>query len=603
MTGTAARIARVNGPLVEVEGLAAVAMYDIIELGERRLPGEAVAIRGDVTTVQAYEYTGGLAPGEPATSRGAPLSAGLGPHLLGGVFDGLLRPLAGAPAWLEPGQSQAAGSSREFDFTPVVARGAVVSDGGTLGSVATASGIAYQVLAPPGLTGTVEQVRPAGPAPGDAVLATVSGTPVPLTSSWPVRRPRPYRQRLDGNAPLLTGQRVIDVLFPVIKGGSTAVPGGFGTGKTVLLQQITKWCDADVIVYVGCGERGNELADMLGELAGLADPRTGGRLADRTVVIANTSNMPMMAREASIYTAATVAEHFRDMGLDAVIIADSTSRWAEALREFASRSGELPAEEGYPASLSSALAAFYERAGRVVTSAGGEGSVTIIGAVSPAGGDMTEPVTTYTQRFVRCLWTLDRDLAYARHYPAVSWSGSFSRDDDAIAAWHASVGDPAWADRRNRLAALLAEADRLSSLAELMGASALPPRERATILAGRLIREGVLQQSALSATDASCDNARAAALTSAVLAVAERCQALAEGGVPAGAIEEQDFSPILRAREDAPTPEAVTEREQDMLAHLSELNPRGGDQGVGGTQPPAAPGNGEVTQREESGAG
>jgi len=602
VTGAAARIARVNGPLVEVEGLAAVAMYDIIELGERRLPGEAVAIRDDVTTVQAYEYTGGLAPGEPATSRGEPLSARLGPHLLGGVFDGLLRPLTGAPAWLEPGQSRAAASSREFDFTPEVAPGAAVSDGSVLGSVSTASGVAYRVLAPPGLTGTVEEVRPAGPAPGDAVLATISGTPVPLTSSWPIRRSRPYRERLDGSAPLLTGQRVIDVLFPLIRGGSTAVPGGFGTGKTVLLQQITKWCDADVIVYVGCGERGNELADMLGELAGLADPRTGGQLAERTVVIANTSNMPMMAREASIYSAATVAEHFRDMGLDAVIIADSTSRWAEALREFASRSGELPAEEGYPASLSSALAAFYERAGRVVTSAGRDGSVTIIGAVSPAGGDMTEPVTTYTQRFVRCLWTLDRDLAYARHYPAVSWSGSFSRDDATIAAWHASAGDPAWADRRNRLAALLAEADRLSSLAELMGASALPPRERATILAGRLIREGVLQQSALSATDASCDNARAAALTSAVLAVAERCQALAESGVPVGTLEEQDFSPILRAREEAATPEAVADREHAMLARLNQLNP-GGDQGKVGALPPGEPGNGEVIPHEEGGAG
>ncbi len=261
---------------------------------------------------------------------------------------------------------------------------------------------------------------------------------------------------------------MVDVLFPVTKGGSSAVPGGFGTGKTVLLQQITKWCDADVIVYVGCGERGNELADMLSELAELADPRTGGQLADRTVVIANTSNMPMMAREASIYSAATVAEHFRDMGLDVVVVADSTSRWAEALREFASRSGELPAEEGYPASLSSALAAFYERAGRVITSEGREGSVTIIGAVSPAGGDMTEPVTTYTQRFVRCLWSLDRDLAYARHYPAVSWSGSFCRDVAAVAAWHASSGRPRLggppeptgrAARRRRPAQLAGRAD------------------------------------------------------------------------------------------------------------------------------------------------
>ena len=577
----AARVARVNGPLVEVTGLTEVAMYDIIELGVHQLPGEAVAIRGDVTTVQAYEYTGGLAPGHLARSRGEPLSARLGPHLLGGIFDGLLRPLSGAPAWLEPGYPFTLDQDREFEFTPEAQAGTALGAGASLGTVAVASGIAYRVLVPPGLSGTVEKVREAGPAPGDAVIATVSGTDVGLTSAWPVRRPRPYRHRLDAGSPLLTGQRVVDVLFPVTKGGSCAVPGGFGTGKTVLLQQITKWCDADVIVYVGCGERGNELADMLGELAGLSDPRTGGKLAARTVVIANTSNMPMMAREASIYSAASVAEHFRDMGLDVVVVADSTSRWAEALREFASRNGELPAEEGYPASLSSALAAFYERAGRVLTFEGREGSVTIIGAVSPAGGDMTEPVTAYTQRFVRSLWSLDRDLAYARHYPAISWSGSFSRDDAAVAAWHANAGDPGWADRRSRLAALLAEADRLSSLAELMGVAALPPRERATMLAGRLIREGLLQQSALSSVDASCDTARAAALSGAVLAVAERCRQLADAGVPPAALEELDFSPILRAREDAVTPDAVTTREQAMLAQLDELFRRSQDGGTG----------------------
>ena len=570
----AARVARVNGPLVEVEGLAGAAMSDVVELGERGLAGEVVAIRGDVTTVQAYEYTGGLAPGEPARSLGVPLSARLGPHLLGGIFDGLLRPLTGAPTWLEPGRSRESATGREFGFTPEVAVGAAVGDGTCLGSVAVAGGIGYRVLAPPGLSGTVEEARPAGLAAGDSVIAVVSGVAVRLASDWPVRRPRPYQRRLEGAAPLLTGQRVVDVLFPVTRGGATAVPGGFGTGKTVLLQQIAKWCDADVIVYVGCGERGNELADLLAELAELTDPRSGGRLAERTVVIANTSNMPMMAREASIYSGATVAEYFRDMGLDTVVVADSTSRWAEALREFASRSGELPAEEGYPASLSSALAAFYERAGRVITSEGREGSVTIIGAVSPAGGDLTEPVTTYTQRFVRCLWSLDRDLAYARHYPAVSWSGSFSRDVDAVAAWHAASGDPAWADRRGRLAAVLADSDRLSSLAELLGVTALPPAERVTILAGRLIREGVLQQNALSPVDACCDTARAAALASAVLAVADRCQALAGRGVPAAVIEEEDFSPVLRAREDAATADAVAECERAMLARLDDLGRR-----------------------------
>jgi len=590
MSAGSARVVRVNGPLVEVTGLTGVAMYDIIELGEHLLPGEAVAIRGDLTTVQAYEYTGGLAPGHPARSRGEPLSARLGPHLLGGVFDGLLRPLSGAPAWLEPGYPFTLAEAKEFEFTPQVGAGAPVGEGAVLGSVSVPGGIAYRVLVPPGLGGVVEQVREAGLASADAVIATVSGTDIGLTSVWPVRRPRPCCQRLDSVAPLLTGQRVVDVLFPVPKGGTCAVPGGFGTGKTVLLQQITKWCDADVIVYVGCGERGNELADMLVELAELTDPRTGGRLAARTVIIANTSNMPMMAREASIYSAASVAEHFRDMGLDVVVLADSTSRWAEALREFASRNGELPAEEGYPASLSSALAAFYERAGRVVTTGGREGSVTIIGAVSPAGGDMTEPVTVYTQRFVRSLWSLDRDLAYARHYPAISWAGSFARDVATVAAWHARAGDRGWADRRARLAVLLAEADRLGSLAELMGVAALPPRERATILAGRLIREGLLQQNALSPADACCDPVRAAALSDAILAVTERCQQLADLSVPPAELEELDFSPVLRAREEALTPDAVAARKLAMLARLDDLLRRSQDGGQSGGQSGSADG-------------
>ena len=566
---------RVNGPLVEIQGLAGIAMHDIVELGAGRLPGEVVAIRAGVATAQAYEYTGGLAPGAPARSRGEALSAPLGPHLLGGVFDGLLRPLSDAPAWLEPSRGRAA-TDRDFSFTPSAESGDVAGDCSCLGSVAMRGGIRYRVLVPPGVTGTVEKIREAGAVVGDAVIATVSGTEIRLTSTWPVRRPRPYRARLESGVPLLTGQRVVDLLFPVTKGGTCAVPGGFGTGKTVLLQQITKWCDADVIVYVGCGERGNELADTLSELGSLSDPRAGGMLIDRTVVIANTSNMPMMAREASIYSAATVAEFFRDMGLDVVVVADSTSRWAEAQREFASRNGELPAEEGYPASLASALAAFYERAGRVRTIEGREGSVTIIGAVSPAGGDMTEPVTTYTQRFVRGLWSLDRDLAYARHYPAVSWSGSFSRDAAAVAAWHARAGDPGWDGRRSRMTELLAESDRLRSLAGLMGVAALPPVERATLLAGRLIREGVLQQSALSGADASCGAARAAALADAVLAVAGRCIELAAAGVPPAVLEEQDFSPVLRAREEADNPDAVAARQRDMLDRLcADLGERG----------------------------
>ena len=563
---------RVNGPLVEVAGLTGVQMFEVIDVGKDRIPGEVVAIRGDVATVQAYEYTGGLVPGAPACSHGTPLSALLGPHLLGGIFDGLLRPLSAAGPWLGRTTAPPVPGRRRFAFSPSLTAGMAASPGDVIGAVANVGHISFPVLVPPGLSGPVSDVRAAGPCPADGIVATVGGMPVRLTTSWPVRVPRPCRQRLNAAVPLLTGQRVIDVLFPVTHGGRAAVVGGFGTGKTVLIQQIAKWSNADVIVYVGCGERGNELADMLEEFPKVIDPRTGGRLADRTVMIGNTSNMPLMAREASIYSAATVAEYFRDMGLDAVVIADSTSRWAEALREFTSRSGELPAEEGFPASLASALAAFYERAGRVVTEAGEEGSVTIISTVSPPGGDLTEPVTTHTQRFVRCQWTLDRDLAYARHYPAVSWATSFSRDDAAVGAWHARHGDAGWAQRKRRLAALLAEADRLRMNAELIGASAMSGRERITMLAGQLFREGVLQQSALSKVDASCSAGRAAALTDMVLEVTDRCQELIAAGVDAAVVEDQDFSPVLRAREDAVTVEDVEARRDLMLARLARLS-------------------------------
>lgn len=499
-----AEVTRVNGPLVEMAGLRGAAMNDVVELGSAALPGEIVALEGETAAVQAYEYTGGLAPGAAGGTTGRALSAPLGPHLLGGVFDGLLRPLGDAGVRLDPA------------------------------------------------TRTLR-------------------ADMPGAEYWPIRKPRPYAERLDADTPLHTGQRVIDLLFPVPRGGTVAVPGGFGTGKTMLLQQVAKWCDADVIVYVGCGERGNEMADVLAELAELDDPRTGGRLADRTVVIANTSNMPMMAREAGVHSGVTVAEYFRDQGKDAVVIADSTSRWAEALREFASRAGELPGEEGYPAALPSALAAFYERAGRVRTRGGADGSVTIIGAVSPPGGDMTEPVTAYTERFVRARWSLDKDLAYSRHYPAVSWSGSFARDVPVLARSHAAAGDPEWARRRSRTASLLAEADRLTALAELVGTSTLPGTERVMLLAGRLLREGVLQQSALSPHDASCSPERTAALADAVIAVVDRCRDLVSAGGDVAAVEDLDYSPLVRAREEARTVTDVQARRDAILSRLGSL--------------------------------
>jgi len=566
----AGRVVRVNGPLVEVAGLSRVAVADVIEVGGAGLAAEVVSVKDRLVTAQVYEYTGGLRVGDRAAGLGRPLSARLGPGLLGGVFDGLLRPLAGRAPWLEPGalgQDRAPGRWR---FVPVAAPGAPGAPGMVLGTVATASGVDHRVLAPVGSRGEVEWVAEADEV-GDAdAIAIIGGQPVTVSELWPVRTPRPARARLALSVPLVTGQRVIDVLFPIAKGASAAVPGGFGTGKTVLLQQIVKWCEADVVIFVGCGERGNELADSLTELAALEDPRTGGTLLERTVVVANTSNMPVMAREASIYTGMTVAEYYRDMGYDTVLVADSTSRWAEALREFSSRSGELPAEEGYPAGLASALAAFYERAGRVTTIGGVQGSVTAIGAVSPPGGDMTEPVTAYTERFVRSLWSLDRDLAYARHQPAVTWRRSFSRDAPAAVTWHALEGRTGWARDRDRAVAVLAEADRLGPIVELVGLGALQPRERMALLAARLLREGFLQQSALSPNDANCTPAKQAALLDMVLEVYDQCLAMVDRGVSAAVVEELDLSGVSRVRDEVGPDDAagVVHRRDEVLAAM-----------------------------------
>jgi V/A-type H+-transporting ATPase subunit A len=540
-------LVRINGPVVEVGGLAGASMLELVEVGPRRLAGEVTALRDDRCTVQVYEDPSGLRPGEPARRLGRPLSARLGPGLLGGVFDGTLQPLRARGAMLAPGPVPP--DDRRWRFTPAARTGLSLRAGAVLGVVDEMPAVEHLIQVPPDVAGDVEWVADSGDLGADDAVAVIGGTPVRLANPWPVRRPRPVRARREDAAPLLTGQRVLDLLYPVCRGSTAAVPGGFGTGKTVLLQQIAKWCDAHVIVYVGCGERGNEMADVLAELPRIEDPRTGRSLMERTVIVANTSNMPVMAREASIFTGVTVAEYFRDMGLDTVVIADSTSRWAEAMREFASRIGQLPAEEGYPAGLASALAAFYERAGRVETLGAQDASVTIIGAVSPPGGDMTEPVTAHTTRFVRCLWSLDRDLAYSRHYPAVSWRESFSRDAGDLARWYATQGDPAWAARRTRALSLLAEADRLESMAQLVGATALADRERVVLLAGRLAREAVLQQSALSANDGYCGPAKQAALLELALGVADGCHAQLERGVPVSVLEAHDFSDVVRARE------------------------------------------------------
>ena len=568
-----AQVVRVSGPLVEIDATTPLAMHELVTLGTERIPAEVVAIRGGQVTVQAYEYTGGLGPGAGIVALGHPLSASLGPGLLGGVFDGLLRPLHTAPTWLAPGHDSEIDYST-WHFEPRATIGAELTPGAVLGVVPGAGSVPHRVQVPAGLSGTLDWIAAADDYAADEAIATVGGQPVAIAARWPVRQARPYRGRRDDAVALTTGQRVVDLLFPIARGSTAAVPGGFGTGKTVLLQQIAKWCDADVIVYVGCGERGNEMAEIVADMRELSDPRTGGRLVDRTVIIANTSNMPMMAREACIYTGVTVAEYYRDMGYHVVVIADSTSRWAEALREFGSRMGELPAEEGYPANLSSELAAFYERAGYVDTLGGDTGSVTVLGAVSPPGGDLSEPVTVHTERFVRCRWSLDRDLAYSRHYPAVSWSASFSRDAEALGTARVVSGDDTgWAARRARVLDLLTESDRLAALTELVGVTALPDSERMVLVAGRLLREAVLQQNAQNANDAHCGPEKTAVLVDAVLAVIDTCRELVAGGVAAQLIEQTDFGKLIRARDDSgPDDTAVAvERRDQIIDTLREL--------------------------------
>jgi V/A-type H+-transporting ATPase subunit A len=552
------KVRRVNGPVVEITGLKGVAAAELLEVGPDRLPGEAIMIRDGVVTAQVYAYTGGLAPGAAARGLGRPLSVALGPGLLGGVFDGTMEPLDSAGEMLTTAGRLSPRKTRTWVFEPGAKAGDDVARGSLLGVIQETPVIEHRLFAPPDTRGRLTWIAEAGTYTTDDTMAIVDGDKrIGFSTYWPVRKPRPVAARLAATQPLVTGQRVIDLLYPIAKGSTACVPGGFGTGKTMLLQQMAKWCDADVIVYVACGERGNEMADVLDEFPKLVDPRTDRPLMDRTVIIANTSNMPVMAREASIYTGVTVAEYFRDMGYHTMVIADSTSRWAEALREFASRTGQLPAEEGYPAALSSNLAAFYERSGNARTLGGSEASVTVIGAVSPAGGDMTEPVTAHTTRFVRNLWSLDRDLAYARHYPAVGWGDSFSRDAERLSSWQTAHGDPLWASRRDRVIALLGESDRLRSVAELIGRTALPDRERVVLLASDLIREAVLQQSALSPNDAYCSPQKQAALMDAVLQVYQRCVDLVRAGVPASLIEGVDLSPLMRAKE-AGGPQDVT---------------------------------------------
>ena len=502
------KINRISGPIVYAEGLEKCGLYDVVDVGEKKLIGEIIRQNEGKATIQVYEDVSGMHIGESVVSSERPLSVKLGPGLVGTIYDGIQRPLKemfeDKGAFLLPGQrTSAIDENRKWDFVPVVNEGDELAPGQVIGTVQETGSIVHKIMVPPATKGKkLASFKGAGSYTVDEVIGTTElGEELKLSQYWPLRKPRPFLEKLEVNQPLVTGQRVIDVFFPLSKGGTAAIPGGFGTGKTMTQHAVAKWCDADLIVYIGCGERGNEMTDVLTEFPTLIDPRTGRSLMERTILIANTSNMPVAAREVSLYSGITLAEYYRDMGLHVAIMADSTSRWAEALRELSGRMEEMPAEEGYPAYLPTRLAEFYERAGRVNSLCGKEGSVSVIGAVSPAGGDFSEPVTQHTKRFIRCFWALDRELANARHYPAIGWIDSYSEYAGEIKEWWDKF-DPAWASVRIKALDLLKKEQRLQQIVRLIGADALPESDRLVLIVCEMIKNGFLQQNAFDDIDA-----------------------------------------------------------------------------------------------------
>ena len=540
-------VVRVSGPIVDARGLRGVEAYEVVRVGPQRHIGEVIKLSGDVATIQVYEQTTGLRPGDAVERTGRPLSVDLGPGLLGGIFDGVQRPL-GALAerfgpYLGAGQDLSPiDADRQWEFTPRVEPGESLVPGRLFGVVQETPAVEHRLLVPPGVHGRVASVRPAGRYGVNDVLVESAEAGVPglsMVQRWPVRRARPYGSRAAGRAVMVTGQRVIDTLFPIARGGAAAVPGDFGTGKTILQQQLAKWIEADIVVYVGCGERGNEMADILRQFPRLTDPRTGRSLMERTLLIANTSNMPVAAREVSIYTGITLAEYYRDMGYHVALMADSTSRWAEALREASSRLEEMPAEEGFPAYLAARLAEFYERAGQVETLEGREGSVTVVGAVSPPGGDFSEPVTQHTTRFTRCLWALDPALAHARHYPAISWLDSYSQYVDDLADWWRRLS-PDWAARREEMVRLLSEEEKLQQIVRLVGPDVLPDAQRLILLVAEMFKNGFLRQNALDPIDTFCSPIKQVMLLTAFVTFYRRAQDIIRRGAPIARIREME---------------------------------------------------------------
>ena len=506
-------IKKVAGPLVIAEGMRDANMFDVVRVSEQRLIGEIIEIHGDKASVQVYEETSGLGPGEPVESTGVPMSVELGPGLIGSIYDGIQRPLdaimevTGGNLLNRGVEVPSLKRDKKWEFVPTAQVGDKVTGGDIIGTVQETDVVQQKIMIPVGVAGTITYIS-AGEYTVTATVAVVTDDrgeehPIGLMQKWPVRRGRPYKTKLSPDMPLVTGQRVIDTLFPIAKGGVAAVPGPFGSGKTVVQHQLAKWADADIVVYIGCGERGNEMTDVLNEFPELKDPKTGKSLMERTVLIANTSDMPVAAREASIYTGITIAEYFRDMGYSVALMADSTSRWAEALREMSGRLEEMPGEEGYPAYLGSRLAQFYERAGRVISlgSEGREGALSVIGAVSPAGGDISEPVTQATLRIVKVFWSLDSNLAYKRHFPAVNWLTSYSLYVDTMEKWFNAEVESDWTELRGRLMLLLQEEAELDEIVKLVGMDALSAPDRLKLEAARSIREDFLHQDAFHEVD------------------------------------------------------------------------------------------------------
>ncbi|PWL47708.1 MAG: V-type ATP synthase subunit A [Clostridiales bacterium] len=553
----------INGPVIKVKNTKDFSMLEMVYVGHKKLVGEVIGVTDKFTTIQVYEVTTGLKPGEPVYSTGAPLSATLGPGILTNIYDGIERPLLKIAdkcgAFIDEGiDVSPIDTEKKYDVTMQVKVGDTLKGGQIYATCPETPVILHKCLLAPNLSGEVVKVMPDGQyAVNDtvAVIRTEGGEEKELTlcQKWPIRTPRPVQKRLPIARPLITGQRIIDTLFPIAKGGTAAIPGGFGTGKTMTQHQLAKWCDADIIVYIGCGERGNEMTQVLEEFSELVDPKTGRAMTDRTVLIANTSNMPVAAREASIYTGITLAEYYRDMGYHVAIMADSTSRWAEALREISGRLEEMPAEEGFPAYLPSRLAEFYERAGYMIPLSGGEGSVSIIGAVSPQGSDFSEPVTQNTKRFVRTFWALDKSLAYARHYPAINWITSYSEYIDDLAAYYKENVSPDFLQCRQRLSNILGEEAKLMEIVKLIGSDVLPEDQKLVIEISKVIRVGFLQQNAFHEDDTYVPLPKQLGMMKIILYLYDQAMRLVKNSIPVSLMAETGvFDALVKMKYNIP---------------------------------------------------